>query len=271
MEKNILLSRFGKVVKETRLSMNPKMSQVAFFYYLFPNTYKTEENIKKKMNAIERGRGTNLDMTFLEAFVLKTNYSLDYIFGNNANYKSYDNEYLCNYFGLAEETIIALHKIGEDKARDLDSTVYYHSIEEKRNVTKLKAMQRADQDFANVFTTLMDFIFKDDNNPKNKYRYKETLFYVIHNYLACDAKIKNPKDHSFEYNDNSSEFTYLIDSDNRIYNIEANDYFLDIVSKRILDILDDLRKRYHRIGMPKIHVPNIMHYSVIDASINNNQ
>lgn len=259
-EKIIHLKEMGKTVANVRNKMGK--SQIEFYRFLFPYTDKEDELIKKKMNAIENGKGKNIDLVFLDTFASKCNCGLDYIFGLKKDYKTYTNEFLCDYFGLNENTINALHKIGKDKKIDLYATVEYSTQKEKADCHSIKSQQHMDKDFACVFTALLDFLFMEEHIPEEKYLSKLSIFYYIYNYLACDAKLKNEDIMDFNYKESMSDFTYMIDSENRVYGIEANDIFLELTSKKLLKILDTIRDRYHKANLTKRHVPKTFHYSV---------
>ncbi len=259
-EKIIHLKEMGKTVANVRNEMGK--SQIEFYRFLFPYTDKEDELIKKKMNAIENGKSKNIDLEFLDAFASKCNCGHDYIFGLKKDYKTYTNEFLCDYFGLNENTINALHKIGKDKKIDLHATMEYSTQAEKFEISSVKAKQHMDKDFACVFTALLDYLFMEEHIPEEKYLSKLSIFYYIYNYLACDARLKNEDMRNFDYEENTNDFTYMIDSENRVYGIDANDIFLELTSKKVLKILDTIRERYHKANLPKRHVPKSFSYSV---------
>jgi hypothetical protein len=58
MELNGYLLAYGDCVRTERNKL--KMSQVEFYNFLFPENTKEVENIKKKMNMIEKGKQKSL-------------------------------------------------------------------------------------------------------------------------------------------------------------------------------------------------------------------
>ena len=54
--------RFGNTVRSIRKKKH--MNQIEFYKYLFPDTDKEDENIKKKMNKIENGKQSSVDFDF---------------------------------------------------------------------------------------------------------------------------------------------------------------------------------------------------------------
>ena len=81
MESFIHPTAFGELVRTERKRL--KLSQVDFYLFLFPDTNKAEETIKKKMNSIENGKQKSIDFDFLLAVCQKCDVSADYILGMN--------------------------------------------------------------------------------------------------------------------------------------------------------------------------------------------
>lgn len=239
-EKIVHLKELGNTVVRIRKELNK--SQIEFYRYLFPDDNVTDELIKKKMNAIENGKRKNIDIEFLNAIASKCNCGLDYLFGLKKDYKSYTNEFLCNYFGLCEDAIEGLRKIAVDKEIDIHS----HPRDKDGNIKSYSSQQHMDTEFAIIFSHLFNYLFKKEQIPEGSYLSKLSIFYFLYNYIICDAKIKHEDLSNFYYKNNPDEYTYLIDSDNHIYGINANDILLEINSKKIIKVLDEIRERYHK-------------------------
>ncbi len=258
-EKNIHLEHFGKIVRETRLKEIPKMSQITFYRFILPNINNSNENIKKKMNSIENGRGKTIDFEFLDAFTSKYNYSYDYVFGLKPDYKSYTNEFLCNYFGLAEDSIEALHQIALDKNNNICGPVYVKTRDELNKKMCDLPKVRAATEFAITFTSLLDFIFMKDEEMD----IKQSIFSYIYNYCASDAKILSPENHRLDYNAQKNQLPYLIDSDNTLYGISATDLYLEAQIKKLTDTLDKLRQIYKQSNLHRPRIPQVLSYSLV--------
>lgn len=107
METNHHLNNLGEYVLSCRKTM--KMNQVDFYRYLFPESEAREENIKKKMNSLENGKGKWVNYDLLFRLHEKFDVSLDYLFGLETEYPNYENKAACLYTGLDPETIKQLH------------------------------------------------------------------------------------------------------------------------------------------------------------------
>ncbi len=107
MDKYIPLIEMGKKIYDVRKRNH--MSQIAFYKSLFPEKDLYEENIKKKMNAIENGKNKKCDYELLFRLHEKYDISLDYLFGFETEYPNYDNKAASDYTGLSAEAIRQLH------------------------------------------------------------------------------------------------------------------------------------------------------------------
>lgn len=107
METKLPLKNLGDYVCKIR--KRKKMNQVEFYRFLFPESDAEEENIKKKMNSIEHGKGKRVNYELLIRLHEKFDVSLDYLFGFETKYPNYENKAACLYTGLNPETIKQLH------------------------------------------------------------------------------------------------------------------------------------------------------------------
>lgn len=107
MEKNLHLEKLGDFVRNQRKNM--KMNQIIFYKYLFPEKNLNDENIKKKMNSIENGKGKEMNYELLFRLREKFDVSIDYLLGFEIEYPNYENKAACEYTGLKPETIKQLH------------------------------------------------------------------------------------------------------------------------------------------------------------------
>jgi len=107
MERNLHLEKLGDFVRNQRKNM--KMNQIIFYKYLFPEKNLNDENIKKKMNSIENGKGKEMNYELLFRLREKFDVSIDYLLGFEIEYPNYENKAACEYTGLKPETIKQLH------------------------------------------------------------------------------------------------------------------------------------------------------------------
>ena len=107
MEIKLPLIRLGEYIRGQRDSM--KLNQVDFYKFLFPEKDLNDENIKKKMNAIENGKGKEMNYELIFRLHEKFDLSIDYLFGFQTEFPNYDNKAACEYTGLAPESIKQLH------------------------------------------------------------------------------------------------------------------------------------------------------------------
>ena len=95
------------------------MNQIEFYKYLFPDTDKEDENIKKKMNKIENGKQSSVDFDFFLALCHKCDVSSDYLIGKDS-YENFDIKQVCEYTGLSEAAVKQLHKWQTDANNGAD-------------------------------------------------------------------------------------------------------------------------------------------------------
>ena len=107
MEINLHLNEMGE--KIYRIRKEQRMNQVDFYRDLFPEKDLEDENIKKKMNAIENGKNKRADYELLFRIREKYDVSLDYLFGFETEYPSYENKAASMYTGLSSEAVGQLH------------------------------------------------------------------------------------------------------------------------------------------------------------------
>ena len=105
--------------KVRSLRKRKKMNQVTFYRDLYPEKVLEEENIKKKMNAIENGTRKTVDYDFLFRLCDKYEVSLDYLFGFETEYPNYENKAVSNYTGLSSEAVGQLHFWSKYKDKDI--------------------------------------------------------------------------------------------------------------------------------------------------------
>ena len=143
MEIKLPLTRLGEFVRNQRKKL--KMNQTEFYRFLFPEKNLEDENIKKKMNAIEHGKGKELNYELLFRLHEKFDLSFDYLFGFETEYPNYDNKAACNYTGLEPEAIRQLHfwskyiyKEDPEYVQDMTEQQYKDYIREKTRIGEAK-------------------------------------------------------------------------------------------------------------------------------------
>ena len=108
METKGYLTNFGDTV--FRIRREKKMNQVQFYDFLFPGNELTDENKKKKMNAVENAKKAYVDWKFLIALCEKCDISADYFLGLRKDYSNHEREFVSEYTGLEERAVKILHK-----------------------------------------------------------------------------------------------------------------------------------------------------------------
>ena len=140
MEYNIHLVEMGNKIRTIRTKH--KMNQVAFYRYLFPEVKLEEENIKKKMNALENGKSIRINFELLQRIHDKLDVSIDYLLGYETEYKNYENKAVSDYTGLSSEAVSQLHFWSKYKDSDLpEPTASITDAEFLRNLTEQQNKQ----------------------------------------------------------------------------------------------------------------------------------
>ena len=187
MESFIHLTAFGELVRTERKRL--KLSQVDFYLFLFPDTNKAEETIKKKMNSIENGKQKSIDFDFLLAVCQKCDVSADYILGIKPDYRNYTNEYICNYTGLNENAVSFLHGWSVDKNNEADLSLIGEAFWEEHEEEVNKAYKKQT---AITFLRIINYLFMEGELPAdNTRKTRETYcnLRILHSlYLMCMAK-----------------------------------------------------------------------------------
>ena len=188
MELNSYLFRFGDIVRKERNSLG--LNQVEFFKHLFPDTNKRDENIKKKMNAIETGKQKSVDMDFLMALCDKCEVSADYLIGNDP-YRNHDLESICEYTGLEEKAVRRLHGWQNDANNGADTSIIgdaFWGEEGEKQMNKAYAKQYALQ-----YLKILNYLFAESetkekiNGKMQKEKYSNIgVLYSLH--LLCITK-----------------------------------------------------------------------------------
>jgi len=130
METKLPLSDLGRFVRNKRKTM--KMNQVDFYRYLFPEKELEDENIKKKMHAIENGKGKEMNYDLLFRLHEIFDLSFDYLFGFDTEYPNYENKAACKYTGLSPASIKQLHFWSEYLSKD-EPTISQCATDEERD------------------------------------------------------------------------------------------------------------------------------------------
>ena len=125
-----LISLGEKVVKERT---KKKMNQVDFYRYLFPDSDKEDETIKKKMNKIENAKQRSIDFEFVNVLCEKCDLSIDYLFGRQTEFKNHQSEFVNSYTGLSANSIEQLHEWKKNLEDNVNTRIltdgYWHTGE----------------------------------------------------------------------------------------------------------------------------------------------
>ncbi len=173
---------FGEIVRKERNARN--LNQVEFYKFLFPNTCKEEENIKKTMNAIENGKRSSVSIDFFMAFCEKCDVSADYLIGND-HYRNHDIAYICEYTGLTEKTVRTLHGWQDDANNGADISIignaFWGDEGEKQMEMAYSKM------YALQYLRILNYLFSEYetkekfNGKQKRVKYSNTgVLYALH-------------------------------------------------------------------------------------------
>ena len=178
------LERIGAIVKIERDSRD--MSQIDFYNFLFPGNKLLTENIKSKMNDIERAKRKTIDPDFLLALHEKCNLGMDYIFGYETEFPNHENENACAYTGLSIETIELLHglALAQNEERpslnvDMSDADYEH-----------RCMLISNKQEAEWILSMIEVLLTQDNSTDGTYPNYKVLFDL---YMMAVMKPNNLK------------------------------------------------------------------------------
>ena len=188
MESFSYLLRFGAIVRKERNALH--LNQVEFYKYLFPDTTKQDENIKKKMNIIENGKQASVDIDLFLALCDKCDVSADYLLGMNP-FRNHDIESICKYTGLSENAVRQLHTWQNDANNGGDISRIgnaFWSGEEERQMNLAYAKLNAIQ-----YLKILNCLFSESetkdliNGKKRTEKYSNVgVLYSLH--LLCITK-----------------------------------------------------------------------------------
>lgn len=162
METNLPLIKLGEFVWKTRKDM--KMTQIEFYRYLFPEKSLDDENIKKKMNVIENGKGKNLNYEFLFRLHERFDLSIDCLFGFETEYPNYENKAACKYTGLEPEAIRQLHFW--NKYLNMDESLLENAITTDNNKILFVEKNRINE--AKWIFEILNMILQPKSNEERK-------------------------------------------------------------------------------------------------------
>ena len=185
MEYYSYLKAFGRQIKQIRKEM--KMNQCEFYDYLFPELATSDENKKKKINAIEKAKQKRIDCEIMLKLCEKKDLSADFLLGIKEDYTL---AFICEYTGLSEKSVKQLHKWcmaannGADVSK-IDDVYFGDDAEEQYQ----KARDKQD---ALQFLRIINYLFTEGTyaNPKHQGRNEPysnlSIFTCL--YLLCMAK-----------------------------------------------------------------------------------
>lgn len=177
MESFSYLNKFSEIVKNKRAEM--KLSQIDFYRYLFPDTNKEDENIKKKMNAIENRKIKNVDIELFITICKKCNISSDYLLGIEPTFMKHESKFIYEYTGLEEHAINKLHdwKICSDNGADISQIGEVHIGDDVEKQIKMEFDKRNGMQYLKILNYLFleDFI-SDNKNKKERFSNLSILY-----------------------------------------------------------------------------------------------
>jgi len=229
MERIGYLKLFGSIVKHYRKEVE-RLSQINFYNLIMPNSQRTDENIKKKMNAIENGKEKNIDMDFLFAIKSRYNLSLDYIFGFETEYKNFENKYLCSKFGLKEFALEKIEQLSQDKEFDLRTL---QTNTEEADDYYFRKMSNKDD--AIIILRVINFLCDEDLSGKKPYS-NMSILYMIYNYCMTSA--------SLIQNECKNNGIVIKNTNNTFYSFDPKSLYFNAIKDKMFICLEQLKERY---------------------------
>ena len=151
--KNPYLVKIGEIVKAERNKR--KMSQKAFYEFLFPGDYWDDKGIRSKMHDIEHGVVKFIDPVFLQALHDKCNLGMDYIFGFETEFPNHENEQASAYTGLSSKTVEILHELEVAKDASIPELEPEMSDEDYKRLCKMRSDKQEADWILKIFEVLL--------------------------------------------------------------------------------------------------------------------
>lgn len=168
--KNPYLVKIGETVKAERNKR--KMSQKAFYEFLFPGDYWDDKGIRSKMHDIEHGVVKFIDPVFLQALHDKCNLGMDYIFGFETEFPNHENEQASAYTGLSSKTVEILHELEVAKDASIPELESEMSDEDYERLCKM----RNDKQEADWILKILEVLLSEDLDKGKTYPNYNILF-----------------------------------------------------------------------------------------------
>lgn len=164
-----------------------KMNQIEFYRFIMDDNKSNNENIKKKMNAIENAKEKTIDFLFLDNFCRKCEVSADYLFGYDTDFKNYKDKFINDYTGLDENAIEMLHswKKAVDVPVDTSKLSGLYDGEEGHK----EMLAAIDKRAGKIYLTIINKLFEPIKNKKNEKYYGLSMLGAL--FKLCMGKIKN--------------------------------------------------------------------------------
>ena len=192
MERISYLISLGEKVVEERTKK--KMNQVDFYRYLFPDSDKEDETIKKKMNKIENAKQRSIDFEFVNVLCEKCDLSIDYLFGRQTEFKNHQSEFVNSYTGLSANSIEQLHEWKKNLEDNVNTRIltdgYWHTGESDIDPDDLFDRAHKKKE-AQHFIEIINYLFEDGEYKNNKKNEKYSNLSIL--YSIYDMCISKPK------------------------------------------------------------------------------
>lgn len=209
--KNPYLVKIGEAVKAERTKR--KMSQTAFYTFLFPGVYWDDKSIKSKMHDIEHGDYKFIDPVFLQALHDKCNLGMDYLFGFETEFPNHENEQASAYTGLSSKTVEILHELEVAKDASIPDLEPDMSDEEYKHICKM----RNDKQEADWILKILEVLLSEDLDKGDTYPNYNILFDLYMISVVKPAKLRGVPMDSLKGDDGLleiSKHTKELDMDN---------------------------------------------------------
>lgn len=236
MEQNSYLKIIGEQVRKIR--KDKKLNQVKFYNKIFKNNDKSEETIKKKMNKIENGKQKTIDFDFLTRICDTYNVSMDYLLGRKTDYKSYENDFICNFTGLSEKAVDTMRTwvINIDNAKDIKKEYGVYVGDDKNDIEDQMDRDML-KDAAINLQSIVNCLFEEDeiiDERTGKKRKHSNIAILKDLYRICMLEPKSLHGH-FMKDDYYERFLFYKD---KVPNLEKKLEWLNTDPNQLIVLMD---------------------------------
>lgn len=171
---------------------------------MFPNKETTTENIKKKMNSIEKGKMKSFDFDFFLTMCKTFELSADYVLDIEPKYENHDVDFICSYTGLNPQAVKYLHQLNRNANVEIDNAESGYFID------SFRLEQLLNKQTGIIYLKIINLLLQDTEKKQ------PSKFNILHSlYLLCMAKPTEVIGHKLDLS--------LSDSDNQMVRLYPSD------------------------------------------------